>query len=312
MTQSLNTARALLTAQNFEGARRLVNEFLEKQPDDIGCWRFRIQIEMEAENYKEALHICRNILQTHPENAGLRELEFDALAYLRKKKEARKAYEKFKTDFPHHHNCIETMQYSLDALDGETQKINRFLDEFDIDDLDFSVIRDFGITYHKMGNVFRAQQYLEKAHSHFFDDYEFNKTLAMNSLQLGRLAKARKYARIALGISPRDRHMWVLIFASYLFYLPQFYIFNAILVLANLVIGLAGIVLGFAFLFLVGIYGYETARFIEKSMSVLLDIEFLSSVYNFYFFLLAYLLVQYPNYFNFLYKRKKEVKLKRY
>ncbi|MEM9633051.1 MAG: tetratricopeptide repeat protein, partial [Pseudomonadota bacterium] len=171
MTQSLNTARALLKAENFDGARRLVNEFLEKEPDDIDCWILRIQIEMKAENYKEGLRVCRNVLQKHPDNASLRAKEFDALAYLGKKKEARRVYEKFKTDFPHYHGQIESMRHALDALGGQTQRINKYLEEFDLYDLGFSDKRTIGLTYHKVGNVFRAQKYMEEAHLHFFDDY---------------------------------------------------------------------------------------------------------------------------------------------
>ncbi|MEM9635666.1 MAG: hypothetical protein AAGA50_30360, partial [Pseudomonadota bacterium] len=90
------------------------------------------------------------------------------------------------------------------------------------------------------------------------------------------------------------------------------YILNAVLVLTNLVNSLVGVVLSLVFLFTIGIYGFETARFIEKSISIFLNIEFISSSYVFYAFLLLYLLVQYPDYFKFLYRRKREVKLKRY
>ncbi|MET1416333.1 hypothetical protein ABVF61_28945 [Roseibium sp. HPY-6] len=312
MTHSLNTARALLEAKNFDGARRLVNEILQKKPDDISCWILRIKIETEAENHKEALRICRNVLKEHPENVVLRELEFDALTHLRRKREARRVFEKFKTDFPEQYIRIRNMQFSLDAVHGKTQQLNKYLGKFDGDDLGPTEKKNIGIYYHKTCNVFRAQEYMTDAHADFPDDLALNKTLAQNCLQLGKLAAARKYARIALRLSPGDRHMRALIAVSYAYYLPQFYLLNAGLMLINLCICYFGVVIGLVFGFLAGIYAFRASDFFERVTSIALNSDVFHGSYVFYGFLLSYFLVQHPKYFKFIYERKREVRLKRY
>ncbi|WP_299477380.1 hypothetical protein [uncultured Roseibium sp.] len=312
MAYSLNTARALLEAKNFDGARRLVNEILEKKPDDISCWNLRIKIESEAENYKEALRICRDVLRQHPENVILREWEFDALAHLRRKREAKKVLEKFKADFPDHYGRIENMQFCLDALRGKTQKLSKYLENLGDNDLDPEEKLNLGLFYHKTCNVFRAQQYMVDAHPFYPDNFELNKTLAQNSLQLGKLATARKFAHLALRLSPGDRHMRALIAVSYIYYMPQFYLLNAVVMLVNLANSYFGLLLAVPFMLFVGIVGFEAHIFIIKIINIFLNFELLNGRYLFYGFLFSYFFIQYPDYFKFVYERKKEVKLKRY
>nr|WP_319384895.1 hypothetical protein [uncultured Roseibium sp.] len=312
MSHSLNTARALLEAKNFDGARKLVNKFLEETPDDIRCWTMRIQIEMKAGCYQEALRICRNVLQQHPDNAVLRELEFDALAFLRRKREAKVAFEKFRADFPSQYIRLRNMQFSLDTLDGNTQKLNRQLNKFERDDIGLSDKRNLGVFYHKTLNVFRAQKLMEDVHPEYPDDLELNKTLAQNSLLLGKLATARKYARTALRLAPGDRHMRTLIFISYVYYLPQFYILNASIMLLNLVVCYFGLAVAAIFGFFASTYAFKAASLFERMTSIVLDAEIFHSIYFFLTFLLSYFLVQYPKYFKFIYETTREVRLKRY
>lgn len=312
MTRSLNTARALLKAENFEGARKLVNKALETEPYDLESWCLRVEIECEAEEYEAALRICRNALPEFPESIELRFLEIDALFHLRWKKAVRRAVEKFKIDFPDCHDYIDSMEGGLDALAGRTDKLNKYLDGFDADALDMNDKREHGMLYHKTGSMYRAQPLMEAAHPYFPEDLELNKSLAMNSMLLGKLATARKYARIALRLKPGDRHMRVLIVASYLYYYPVFYIFNALMSFFCLVNSYLGVLGGVAALIFATIYARYATDFLEGAIAILIGNDVILRFDMYYVFVFIFILVQIPGYLGFLYKTKQNVKLERY
>lgn len=312
MKRSLNTAIALLEAKNFDGARRLVNELLEEAPDDISCWILRIRIESTKENYKEALRICRDVLRQHPENADLRNLEFETLGCLRRKRDAKKTFEKFKTDFPNDHVRIRDMQLCLDALHGKTWKFIQYMESLGGDEDGPEVKRDLGLLYHKTLDFFRAQRYMTDASAFYPDDLELNKALAQNSLQLGKLALARNYARNALRLSPGDRHMRTLILISYLFYLPQFYVFNILFLIAQMAYCYFGLIISFVILFLLFGTAIDLVIFFERVAGIFVGRETDVSFVLYFVYLFIFLLVQYPDYWKFLYERKSTVKMKKY
>jgi len=230
VSAELNTARALLRAENFEGARRIVRKALDENPDNLRAWELRIEIEMEAGDFKQALELTRRVLADHPDNVPVRELEFHALARLRKKREAKRVFEQFRADFPFMTNRIEVMTMTLDSLSERVKKVSESLNKYSESSTDPESIRGFGIAHHRVNDLWTARRMMQEAHTHFPDDAELNAARATNYFQLARPALARKYARLALANNPADRRMAFLKKISWVMYFPPFYLLSALLV----------------------------------------------------------------------------------
>lgn len=229
MSAELNTARALLRAENFEGARRIVRKALDENPGDLRAWDLRIEIEMEAKEYKLALQLTRQVLANHPDNASVREMEFFALARLRKKREAKQTLEQFRKDFPFQTGRIRIMTMVLDSLSERTKYISDALEEYYSDSNDPLTNKLLGIAHHKANDLWTAKRLLLEAHPHFPNDAELNAALATNYFQLVRPGTARKYARMALAANPADRRMTFLSRASWAMYFPPVFLFSVVL-----------------------------------------------------------------------------------
>lgn len=312
MSKNLNTARALLQAKNFEAARRIIKEILENHPDDIDSWELYIKLEMEAKNFKKSLELCHQTLKRFPDNAILRKAEFDALIPLKKKKEAKQAFEKFKQDFPNFFHQIESMRISLDAIQGNVRNLKKTLDEFGNDSENPSMNRNLGIARHKICDLFYAQELMEKAHPHFLNDAQLNAFLAMNSYQLVRPATARKYARLALKADPRNVQMRLVSWLSYGLYLPNVFLFAKLcmvfLCLIPLVSKVFCLVIFISFILLANDFLY----FPSKLVATLSGIDELPASFASLIVMLVVVIGPRSQFIIKLLQPKKEVKLRKY
>ena len=313
MTASINTARSLLSAKNYNGARRMVQEMLENEPENMMAWILRIEIEMEAGEFKQALEYSRQVLSSHPDKVAIREQELLALMRLRKKKEAKQVFEKFKTDFPHNRHEIQTLQMGITALEGNSRKLRSTLEAFDDNNSNPYLKRSLGISYHNINDMFRAQKLMEEAYPHFPDDEELGVALAANSFQINRPATARKFARATLAHSPANKQMRNIIPFSYTLYFPYFYILNAII--STIVISQIFIskILSYI-LFAIILYLFINFMNIFPDIIALLSgVSFLGKGYLYQIpFIFIYLFVVDRFISNNFLRNKKSVKLKKY
>ena len=310
---SLNTARALLKAENFNGARRIVRKALDEDPKNINAWQLRVDIEIEAKKPKEALKLVRQILAENPQNAGLRNSEFEALMKAGKKREARKIRDRFKTDFPFMSQRIEMMDLQLDAASGKTKSVSKKLQGYGDGNDNPYVVKDLGIAHHRIDDIFRARRLMEQAHPEFPNDPELNAALATNYFQMARPGTARKYARLALAADPSNRRMALLIKASWLMYFPPFFFMMLILVIFYGVDSLIGRITAWIIsigAFIIGIDVYNIA-FSALMVIIGLELNLARTFIVFAWMVLAASVVA-PTFFDKLFKRKKSVTLKKY
>lgn len=218
----LNTAKALLEAGNFDGARRKANEALDVDPDDNRAKRLLVEIEFGCENYKRQLELSREFLSTHPNNVEIRLYEFLALSHLKKKSEARKAYNSFKTDFPDHDYYLSQMELVLNALTGETRQtgesVRTRLSEAHSDNEKI----DLGLTCLKLGDIFIANRALTEVHDRHPHNFEIVTGLASANFQICKFNEARKFALRALKLDPKNWRLKIFILLSYIAYFPPF------------------------------------------------------------------------------------------
>lgn len=310
---SLNTARALLEAKNFDGARRIVRKALDENPKNIRAWHVRVDIELEANEPKEALKLLRQILAENPDNVELRSQEFKALMRAGKKREAKKVREHFKEDFPYLTEHIEMMKLHQDAAAGKTRSVSKKLQSFAGDTSNPAVLKDLGIAHHRIDDIFRARYMMDEAHSEFPNDAELNTAMATNYFQLARPGKARKYARLALAADPANRRMALLIKASWLMYFPPFFIVMLSLAIfygVDSLIGRIGAWIVMVPLFFMIIDYYN----ITYSILIVLtgvNINRLTTVFMICWILLV-LVVQIPSVYDKIFNRKKAIQLKKY
>lgn len=318
MLNSFNTARALLEADNFEGARKEINKFLDNNPDDFSAWFFRIEIEKKSKNFKDGLELCRTLLAKYPDNFRLRETEFHLLINLGKKRDAKKVLANIKADFPSHGHDLETLGVILDNAHGRFDKVRGLMETFTDEGMSDYQKRSVGIAHHKLHDLYRAQRLMKEAHSSFPNDFELNATLATNSFQILRPATARKYARLALLDKPIDRRMRFLITASYLLYFPPFFmlgIFCLFFLHITSVIGasLWGQLLSLPFCLLLLFTFSNLNSLWYEIITVLLhyDVDTYRSIFTIGFIVIYFLLTM-PGLFDKFFKSSKNLKLKKY
>ncbi len=313
MAAHLNSARAMLSAKNFPAARRMVREALDKNTDDLAAWNLRIEIEMEDKAYKEAIRLSRLILERHPTNLGLREKEFFAVAQVRKKRAARKLAARFKEDFPHATGTIRNMGLTLDSLSENTNRVRDVLEEFSDYITDAEDKKNIGTGYHNINDPIRAQAMLLEAHEELPNDAELNTVLATNSFQLMKPATTRRHARLALQSDPTNRRMRYIIPASYLIYFPPFFVFGLVLCCFFSVQALFGKYAAYA---CIGLYFFFGGILMNLPMAAFQTLTQIPVVpwakILMIFWIVTYVLMSFPQFFDMLFGRKKTVKLKRF
>jgi len=192
----------------------------------------------------------RQVLADHPDNVSIRESEFYALARLRKKREAKRVFEKFRADFPFARHRVNQMSMTLDSLSERIKKLSDSLSEISELSTDPQSMKDFGITHHRVNDLWTARRMMHEAHSHFPADAELNAAIATNYFQLARPAKARKFARMALATNPADRRMGFLSKLSWAMYFPPFFLVSCLLVVFYAMDRLAGRIPAYIAIFL--------------------------------------------------------------
>jgi len=313
MSGELNTARALLRAENFDGARRIVRKALEESPEDLHAWSLRIDIEMEAGEYKEALVIVRQVLAKHPDYISVRESEFFAVARLRKKGEARRLFEKFREDFPQQTVRLETMGMVLDSLSEKTKQLSNKLAKYSAASTNPRSTRDHGITHHRINDLWTAQRLMLEAHPHFPNDAELNATLATNYFQLVRPAAARRYAGLALAANPADRRMAFLKKVSWLIYFPPFFILSVILMVFFSMDRLFGRIPAYVLSFVPYYFLLDFNRIWYSLLIVIAgaEVKFLSTLFTILWIGLFSLAIH-PGLYAKVFRPRKSVSLKKY
>ena len=310
---SLNTAQALLKAENYEGARRIVCKALDENPDNLGAWQLRVKIEMDSGKHNDALVFVRQILAKHPDNAALRGMEFDTLVRSRQKKEAATARDRFRADFPFHTARVEQMDLQLDASAGRTKKVSAKLREYADHVYGLDGQKDLAIAHHRIDDIFRARRLMDEVHPEFPNDVELNAAMASNYLQLARPATARKHARLALAANPADRRMSLLIKTSWLMYFPPFYMMTVILMIFygfdTLVGRIASYVLIFSAVYM--ITDYSNIFYSVLIVVTGLNLNWISTLLLIGF-LILYACSMNAGVYDKIFKRKKSVSLKKY
>ncbi|MEP1571806.1 tetratricopeptide repeat protein [Roseibium album] len=220
----LKAAEALLTAENYDGAMRQVESVLKDYPDLPHALFFATVIEFRRGNYKEALHRSREQLSVNPLQAETRVIEAISLAKLGKKKEAKNTLQKFEKDFPDRQSDIDSIATHIFFSAGKQRKALQKLHDIRQDPQARPADKSIAILMHRMGDLFAAQNELQAAFDQDPNDFKVAAALANNNLLLGRLSAARKFAHVAQRIEPGNRNLNLLIFASYMFYLPPLYL----------------------------------------------------------------------------------------
>jgi tetratricopeptide (TPR) repeat protein len=315
MTHSLASARALLAAKSFPAARRAVGELLKERPDDAALLSFAVEIEQEAGEYKTALELARAALKTSPDNSVLRAHEIDALYRLGRKAEMSGAVGRFEKDFPWARGQIDLMKIQLDSMHGRTQRLKSMLDGWSADtDQSPEELRNLGIGYYKIGELYRAQRMMLEAHRAFPDDFELNEALATSSYLLVRPATARKYATLALAARPDHGQLRFLKAATYLLYWPPFFVMAHCMSLALLGLpflgkyGALAVVLLLMFLFgdLINIWWHALSVVLQRPTFLL------GSLAGTLLYGLTWFAVTDERFYKRLFGRKKELKVRRY
>jgi len=313
MSAELNTARALLKAGNFDGARRIVRKALEENPENLWAWNLRIDIEMEAGQYKEALVLARQVLANHPDNVYVREIEFYAIGRLRKKREAKRIFERFSEDFPHQTGRIKTMRMALNSLSERLNKVSQTLREYGETATDPQSVKELGLAHHRINDLWTAQRLLLEAHPHFPNDAELNAALATNYFQLARPATARKYARLALATNPAERRMALLMKASWLQYWPPFFFITVLFMIYYAIGSLFGkIASNIAIIVII----FTTGKLFDvwyDILNVMTEINIASyKIIPFLAWIALYTVCMAPDFYSKLFGKKKPVKLKKF
>lgn len=313
MASHLNSARAMLSAKNLPAARRMVREALDKNTNDLAAWNLQIEIEMEDKAYKEAIRLSRQVLAHHPSNADLREKEFFAVVRGGKKRDARKLAARFKEDFPHATGAIRGMDLTLDGLSENTNRVRDVLEEFSGYITDAGDKKNIGTGYHNINDPIRAQPMLLEAHEELPNDPELNTVLATNSFQLMKPATTRRHARLALREDPANRRMRYIIPASYLIYFPPFFIMGLVFCCFFSVQALFGKYAAYACIGLYVFFGSVLINLPMRVFQTLTQIPVVSwSKILMILWIVTYVLMSFPQYFDMLFGRKKTVKLKRF
>lgn len=231
---TLQSAHALLAAKSYPAARRAVQGLLNGRPNDPVLLAFAVEIEREAGDHRKALELVRDALRIAPDNAQLRELEIRTVATLRWKKEAGELLVRFEQDFPHQRWRIDGLRVTIDSLHERAVSLKSRIDqEAETAGESPAALRAYGIAYHKINDLFRAQRLLLAAQPSFPGDVELDETLAVNSFQLVRPATARRYATLAVAAAPERSRMRHLRALSYLLYLPPFFVFAHLMLLVT-------------------------------------------------------------------------------
>lgn len=313
MSAPLDSARALLAAKNYPGARQAVQKVLDTAPGDTRAWHLRAEIEMAAGKPRDALAILRPVLADHPDNALLRSAEFDATLRDGQKREAARLRDRFAADFPYLDHRVEAMTLHLDAARGRTRSASRKLKEYGEAVHDPASLKGLGISHHRIDDIFRADRMMREAHEHFPGDAELNAALASNCFQLARPGDARRFARLALAADPTNRRMALLIKASWAMYFPPFWMLTAMVAVFYGVDVLLGRIA--AYLSLVPIL-LLTKSFWDLPYDILtvatgVDIGALSIPCTFAW-IAVYMLTTVPRFYDRFIGRRKSVSLKKY
>jgi len=313
MAASLNTAKALLDAGNFDSARQIAEELLEELPSFSPFWSFRIQIEMQAENYKAALKITHEALAILPDDYDIRECEFWALLRLKKKKEAAKVYQDYKRDFPHLEKHHKAMSFALNAIKGKASEARKSLNKLIGEPKTPLLKRNFGIALYKVDDAFRAQSLMEQAQPDLPDDVELNTALAINSFLLVRPSKCRKYASQAFALSFNKAHLRFVYWASFLLYLPPVFFMVGVFLVFSVIRAYSAASFAMLFLIVTMFYAADIIQIWSQLISRATGLQFLDNTTAWYVLASAITIVAAsPKILTSLFPSQKAIRLKNY
>ncbi len=220
----LSAARSLLDANNHDGAMRRVDAVLKDHPDFAMALSLAVAIEFNRSNYAAALQRAHRYLAINPDDPEIRSCEAVCLIRLKRRKEAAKAFKRFQMDFPDRQSDIDAIAAHLHLHAGKRRKANKKLHDLRKTSHGKGDLKVIAIVLHKMGDLFAAHNLLLEAVKEVPNDYDVTAALASSCLQLGRLSKARHFARMAQLLEPGNPSPKQLFMLSYLLYFPPFYL----------------------------------------------------------------------------------------
>ena len=97
-SEGLGTARALYDAGNTEGAKRILGQLLEKNPDDFFAANLMVDTLQKEGAHTQVLEFCDNWLGKHPNTTGMHLNRFVSLGHLGRKKEMAASLKKLKAE----------------------------------------------------------------------------------------------------------------------------------------------------------------------------------------------------------------------
>jgi len=225
MSGTINTANALLKAGNYESARRIANDLIDQNPQNVSAWHILIEIEEKTGNYKQTLDLIEQVLEQHPDNFKVRQAEI--LLYLQngKKRRARIGIERFKSDFPSSTNSHDMLELAYENNFGSSLSAAKKLRHtaFAGDNL------SKGIFDSNSGALFSGQKFLLKALEENPTNHTANRHLAFNQLLLSKPWSAWKAADNVLANEPNNTDMRILKKLCWCFLYPPIYYYHILI-----------------------------------------------------------------------------------
>ena len=232
MAGSLNTAKALLTAGNYAGARRAAKGVLEDDPENASAVLLLIEIDLDAEDYASALKQLELALANQPDNLSLRAKEIEALIRMGKRRRSRLRIKSFQEDFPFMPALVERNDIMFEMKFGSDQRAAKMMEDGDLD-VD-SALK--GVLSTNSGRLLEGQRFLNEALAENPTDFATNQHLVINQLLLARPLSARRAARRALREQPGNGRMRWLCYLTYFAYFPPIYLMHVYLALCFVVL----------------------------------------------------------------------------
>ncbi len=247
MTGAYNTASAFLDAGNYDSAKKIAENILDKAPDDIKALILLAKIEKAQQNYDQALSFIHAGLRSNPLNQALRKQEILIFMDMDRKRKARLGIKQFETDFPLANIDQDFLKLIYESHFGSDKRASQKLQNsaFANDAL------AQGIFYTNSGALFAGQRSLLKALENDPVCFSTNSAFAVNQFALSKPWAVRKAAKQALNSNPTDFSMRFLKSIALWSYLPPIYyvhlIITAFFILSRRIPALLLILIGVLF-----------------------------------------------------------------
>ena len=225
MKTPYNTAHAYIAAGNFEAARKIAREAMEKRDDSVAVHDLRVDIEIAAQDYGKALALCREALARWPDHSGLRLSHALALMHTGRGKEAAKAVKGFEEDFPFRSLDAMLLQTIWQTRYGSLKQAKHYRSRFEelAPDSPQIAMLDAMIAS-KADDMLGRERASKRIAEDAPMDADSHARLAYVQFDLFRMKAARRSARAALAAEPTQRRVEAVLWLSWMVWFPPFFL----------------------------------------------------------------------------------------